>query len=285
MVEHERRRGPVDRVVDQRQPADVAHDGRRSRRRLMGQHRPRGVDRERASSRGDEPTGDRPRAGTHVQHQPAGHRGCARQQRIGQRPVHQLRAVGPRRGGALVALPGHTQAVGGGHGSHARALATWADPPVQLVGITERLLPGEGRHHRDDRQAQLPLEPAARVDSGSLQPRPVGLDRRLLRDRQPLPVERHIPEQVVQARRLAGVGLVDQDGAPVGVAAEVAHLPVAGHERGGSLGQGIDQPRRVLVDPPDEAAQLRMAAGQPLPPGVSGGDRSRNLRRPSARGR
>ena len=126
VVEHERRRRAVDRVVNERQPTDVADRGGRSRRSLMGKHRPRGVDRDRASSRGDQPTGDRPRAGTHVQHDPAGHRGCARQQRIGQRPVHEFRAVGPRRGGVLIALPGQAQAVGGGHGSHARALATWA---------------------------------------------------------------------------------------------------------------------------------------------------------------
>jgi hypothetical protein len=42
------------------------------------------------------------------------------------------------------------------------------DPPGQLVGVTERLPPQEGRHHRDDRQTQLPLEPAGRVDSSGL---------------------------------------------------------------------------------------------------------------------
>ena len=78
------------------------------------------------SSRGDEATGDRSRAGANVQHQPAGQLGCARQQSIGQRPVHEFRTVGPRRGGTLVALPCQTQAVGGGHGSHTRAFATCA---------------------------------------------------------------------------------------------------------------------------------------------------------------
>ena len=90
----------------------------------MSQHRPRGVDGEIDSPRGHVPTRDRSRAGAHVQHDPSGQCRCARQQSIGQRPVHQLSAVSPRRCRALVALQREAQGMRRGHASHARAAAT-----------------------------------------------------------------------------------------------------------------------------------------------------------------
>ena len=64
-------------------------------------------------------------------------------------------------------------------------------------------------------------------------------DGGLLGFREARPVDRQVPAEVVTSRALARVGAVDQDGAAVGVAAEVAHLPVAVEERRGRGGDGL----------------------------------------------
>ena len=70
---------------------------------------------------------------------------------------------------------------------------------------------------------------------------------------QPRPVDRQVPAELVACGALAGVGAVDQDRAAVGVASQVAHLPVAVKEGRGGRGDGV-------ADGPWRPAQLRHQA-------------------------
>jgi hypothetical protein len=55
----------------------------------------------------------------------------------------------------------------------------------------------------------------------------------------------------------------------VDVAGEIADLPVVCHQRGGRVGQRVDQLRRVLVDPLDETLSSRWARASCIHPALS----------------
>ena len=81
-------------------------------------------------------------------------------------------------------------------------------------------------------------------------------------------IERHVPREVDAGRCATGNGPIDEDRAAVGVAPEIAHLPVAVHER---LRCGIergDEEVGVAEKRNHDVCQSRGHRGQPSPPFV-----------------
>ena len=282
VVERERRHSPAERTVGDagaRSPRPTTAPRLAAPARPAGaQHRGGEVERDDPGAGGEQREGRRAGAGAHVE-RPSG------------RPAPRgLAGPAPRPVGRRPAPARRDQALP--VASYARPTAV-DERPGRCVAARRRsqpsgARPGRGRptsRARRRRRAPSPSRtaPGCRAGRGRAGvPPAVGVDTPgargrarnrsigdLLRLGQPGPVERQVPPEVVGGGPVAGVGAVEQDRAAVGVAAEVAHLPVAVQQR---PRRGRPAPRRAT-----HGARRRAATTSR----TSAGARSANARQPS----
>src|SRR5207248_9627552 len=112
-----------------------------------------------------------------------------------------------------------------------RALDGALFPPCDLVGLVVGLLPSELHRSAEERKPDPVFPPRSGIDAMNLERGAIAIDRLVFRVGKAPAIERHVPREVDAGRCPTGNGPIDEDCAAVGVAPEIAHLPVTVHER------------------------------------------------------
>ena len=245
MIEHEGGDDGVEGTGPEGKGANVGGCRRRTTGPVVSEHRGLDVALHHVGAELTENRSGDARSGTGVEHEAAGQRIRAAGDEVpGQRLVHEAGISRPGWGGSGVATPrtvrhrySHAAPSSATRSHHASSASSPRAFSHANVAITA-----------DHAQAELAVPPTCGVHAVVLERPAVGGDRVLLRARQPIAVEGEVPGQLPARRRLARIGPVEHDRSTVGTRAEVAELPIAGHERLRGRREGGSNRRRVGVD-------------------------------------